>query len=182
MDAAVAEVAVNHAVDVEFAHQRLEIAQVIRQVFGRNRGVLPAGPGQFAATAVRSHRRAASQTGAISADAPQAGRVGAGRVNSDGRGVGGRGDRSGAGHGRLQGLVAAHLDQQPGLAIGQFRDFSGARVLAQRIDQAAIHPLDRQRRKTVDQRHISRRLDHRGIAQHHQHRRGRHRDQPDLGS
>ena len=70
--AAVAEVPVDQPVEAVLAHQRVELAQVGRQVLGRDGGVLPARPGR------RAGGRAAAEPGAVLADAPQRARSRAG--------------------------------------------------------------------------------------------------------
>src|SRR5690606_35187895 len=62
--AAFAEVAVHDAFQAELVEQLVEITQVAAEVLRRNRGVLPAGPGQHAVD------RAGGQTRAVRPDLP----------------------------------------------------------------------------------------------------------------
>ena len=181
MDAPVPEVPVEQAVDGELPHEGREVAQVGAQAGGGHGRVLEARPCLLVALPGGGVQRGApAQSGAVRSDAPQGGRLVAGRVDDDGVGVGGPGERVCAGQGVLGGLVgAAHLAQQPPVAVGQCGDRAGALVAAHGVHEAPVHALDRQWRVPEDGGHVVGRLDHSGVAQGHEDGRGGQGDQAD---
>ena len=88
--AAVAEVPVQEAVDVELLHEGGEVAQVRAEVLGWDGCVLEAGPGLLVAAARAVRRGAPAQARTVGADPPQGRGLGPGRVHDrvDGGGVG----------------------------------------------------------------------------------------------
>ena len=167
--AAVAEVAVAQSVQAVLGHERGEVTQVRAQLPGRDRGVLPAGPGR------RVSRGAAAQARPVLADAPQRPRRGAGnhqgvqaaRVGDE---PGGRGPRLGLG-------VPRRLDEQPGLPARQGRDGRVAPAGAEHAHQPRVHPLQRDRPVRQQPGHRVRGLRHAGVAEHRQRDRLRRRHQ-----
>ena len=175
--AAVAEVAVVGPAPAMVVHQLAELPQVGAELLGRDRGVLPAGPGLPAVGAP------GEDAGAGLADAPQ--RPGLGRVGDDPAGPAGLRGPVGDGLGARAGLGRggpAGLDEQPALAVRQQPvALVGGPGRPQRGDQRHVHALDGQRGQVQEPGGGVRRAEHARVADHGQHPDRRGGDQLDRG-
>ena len=140
--AAVAEVPVQEAVDVELLHEGGEVAQVRAEVLGRDGRVLEAGPRLLVAAARAVRRGASAQARTVGADPPQGRGLGPRRVHDrvDGGGVGAQGACAFQGGGDVF-AGGADFDEEPAFARGQGGDGARALVGTHDVDEATVHAL-----------------------------------------
>ena len=164
--AAVAEVAVEEAVDIELFHEGGEVPQVVPEFFGWDGRVLEAGPGLLVAAALAVWGCASAQARAVRADSPQRRGLRARRVHD--RIDGGRFGAQGACalEGDLQVFAGgADLDEEPAVALGQGGDGTGPLVCAYDVDEAAVHAFDGEGRVGEQRGHVVGGVDHGVIAE-----------------
>ncbi len=169
--AAVAEMAVGHAVEAVPLQQLVEVAQPGAQPVRRDRGVLPAG-------VRRALQAAGGEAGAVLADPPERGRLG---------GVGHQPVPEGAAlrdhdRGQRRSFGADELHEEPAVAVRQLRYRAAPRP--DQVDDPRVQPLAGDHGAVggcEQRRHRVGRLDHRRVAEHHQEPLGLVLDQPHGG-
>ena len=168
--AAVTEVPVQEAVDVELLHEGGEVAQVRAEVLGWDGCVLEAGPGLLVAAARAVRRGAPAQARTVGADPPQGRGLGPGRVHDrvDGGGGGAQGASSLQGGGDVF-AGGSDFDEEPAFALGQGGDGAGALVGAHDVDEAPVHALHREGRVGQQRGHVVGGLDHGAVAEGGEH-------------
>ncbi|SIA61266.1 Uncharacterised protein [Mycobacteroides abscessus subsp. abscessus] len=170
--AAVAEVPVQEAVDVELLHEGGEVAQVRAEVLGRDGRVLEAGPGLLVAAASAVRRGASAQARTVGADPPQGRGLRPRRVHDrvDGCRVGAQGACALQGGGDVF-AGGADFDEEPAFARGQGGDGARALVCAHDVDQAAVHALHGEGGVGEQCGHVVGGLDHGAVAEGGEHGR-----------
>ena len=170
--AAVAEVPVQEAVDVELLHEGGEVAQVRAEVVGWDGRILEAGPGLLVAAARAVRRGAPAQARTVGADPPQGRGLGAGRVHDrvDGGGGGAQGACVFQGGGDVF-AGGSDFDEEPSFALGQGGDGAGALVGAHDVDEATVHAFHREGRVGEQRGHVVGGLDHGAVAEGGEHGR-----------
>ena len=170
--AAVAEVPVQEAVDVELLHEGREVAQVRAEAARWDGRVLEAGPGLLVAAAHPVRRGASAQACTVGADPPQGRGLGPRRVH-DGINGGGGGAQGAC---ALQGggdvfAGGADFDEEPAFALGQGGDGAGALVGAHDVDEPAVHALHGEGGVGEERGHVVGGLDHGAVAEGSEHGR-----------